>query len=147
MAANILQLMAGAAIQDGTSIDNQGLKFPDDGVNNTGGWILYLPTSIKELTNVPLRFIFLSGGGSGNKARFTVEYKVYNETTALISSGFTAFLITDTAATFVYNDIEISSWLPANATHIELTLGRDSSDPADTLAADVFFFNGHTLEV
>ena len=36
--ANILQMVDGAAIKEGTLEDNQGLMFPNDGINNRGSW-------------------------------------------------------------------------------------------------------------
>jgi len=148
--ANILQMVAGAAIKEGTLEDNQGLKFPDDGIENTGGWMLYLSAGVKAVIPLTLRLIFFDNndGNIGN-AEFTLNYKAINEATSAITNGFTIFLIPISGAStdLLYHDIDISSWFLSSDTLIELVLGRDSSDLADTVASDVVFFNGHTLEV
>lgn len=148
--ANLLQLIAGAAVKDGTLEDNQGLKFVDDGANNTGGWILYLSVDVKGLNTTILRLLFFDNNdGNAGNAEFILEYRAINEITSAIASGSVSFTIPISGASndLLYSDVDISSWFLSSDTHIELTLGRDSSNPLDTVASDIFFFNGHTIEV
>lgn len=143
--SEMLQLIAGAATKDGAIENGQGLGFPANGINNSGGWNVYVPATLRIADPLPLRFTFIDPGVAGT-AIFTVAYNAATST-EIVLSGSTTMSVTTTgvASTLCSEDVIITDWVNINTVFLVVALSRDSSVLGDVLAATLYFFNGRTI--
>lgn len=124
---------------------NGGVEFANDGVAHNAYWSVYVPRALRILVTLPLRLVF--SARIAGTAQVNLEFYSINELTGGFESRFVTSNITFGApgpigSDFQYVDIDLASLITINTTQLYVRMYRDSSVPADNLAANMGFSNG-----
>jgi len=143
-----MEFEPGAATGDAISPpdwDSFVVKFADDGVRHSCGWVVPIPQYYIDRAVKVLRIIFTTdlamAGNAIVRARFSsvASGAILNPLVEINSS----VIVQNAQASYV--DINISPVITNTSEWFILEISRDSSDPGDSLAADLTFLNGRTL--
>ena len=145
-----IELYTGAyltAAGDSPPIEGGGLlDFPDDGIAHNAYWYNYVPIALRSLSTLPLRLSFAAG--AAGTAQVTAVIYTLDELTdqqALYTVTRTVTFAAPGGPLGIdinHIDIDLADYMGTNVTHLYIKLSRDSSVPADNLAANLTFAGG-----
>lgn len=128
-----------------------GIAFQADGVAHYASLTKYIPTAVKvqASNNVQLmRFVF--AGAATGTARIQLQFVPFDEDSGQYASYTVTKDVTVTSlgglgVGFATVDVDIASYIASFATHLTISISRDSSATGDTMAGNCIFYGARTL--
>lgn len=139
-----------------TAMQPDGFHFPDGGsVEDTIGWQVYIPVSLRERDPLWLRQIVgkceptAPPAPVGDVVIRTLIHSFDEIANVLVLEATVnqtfSFVDAVNIDEWIYHDIDVSSYCDADTTHFWITVARDGTNIADTLEHHCYYYNGRTL--